>query len=1029
METLARHIQRIFNIRPEEWHRVVRVSVFALLPATGGAIGSPGIEALFFSRFGVEYLPVMYIALGLLTMGSTLLLTASLNRIPKSRLYRVLPAALAGMLVMARLVVSLDVAGFYPILWLAMYLFWTLQSLFIWGIAGMLFDARQAKRVFPIIAASGIAGNAIGGMLTGTIVTWTGTENLLLLWALSLALAFSLALRLMRGHDPPDIQYHRPKPTLRETLVSGGRTISRVPLMRWLSLATMLLSVLLFALAFPFSRAVAERFGSEAEMAAFLGIFQGLTTAVALLVSVAFAQRLFTRLGLMGSLVIFAAIYAAGFGLLAFVMSFTLLVGFRFAQQAWMMGIASTAHQASFNIIPPDHREPARMFVDGIPRQAGVIAGGLLLILFQPMIKPEIQFAGSAFIAAAAVLALWRARAAYVASVAGALRDGEVHIFQVDDDPMNDLSSDRHALGVLAAGMDDEDTSIRLAAVEILANIRNPVAKSHLLRGWSDPDAQVRAASLRALAVVYADDIQPDIFVSALEDPDYTVRTEASRYIPAGIARHPKYRRILRDLLVDSHAPVRAFSAARLLATGEDEQAEDVLDRMASSDAADMRELAMIAYRSWGHARVYDCAAQGLSDINAGVRREALRTIARLDPERCLDPIKLALGDSDQRVKEAAAEVLTMLGVSAVTATLSALHDPRLESGALLALEQQPIRGHENEIRTFIESKISSALEYETNRMELLEPEGSFSRVGLLAWSLQDRARRAAENAFRALGLITEPETVTLALNGLHSDSADTRASSLDLLERLDNTGLIRPALMLWDSGTPVSDLTAGGSVDSRRTEALDNVLQSKDGWLRACAVFAGKLDGHPGWRPSIERLASFDPDPLVRQTAAYVLAEEDRVNSTGTLPIMERVLFLRRVPLFSQLSPDELQQIASVAGEHIFYDGEVFVNEGELGDEMYIVVSGNVRVLQGSRPQVELAQRGPGEYVGEMSILTNEPRMASLKAEGDVKALCIEQGAFEHMLLEKPELGLSVMRALIHRLNEARDPGDQAHE
>jgi CRP-like cAMP-binding protein len=55
------------------------------------------------------------------------------------------------------------------------------------------------------------------------------------------------------------------------------------------------------------------------------------------------------------------------------------------------------------------------------------------------------------------------------------------------------------------------------------------------------------------------------------------------------------------------------------------------------------------------------------------------------------------------------------------------------------------------------------------------------------------------------------------------------------------------------------------------------------------------------------------------------------------------------------------------------------------------------------------------------MSILTHEPRMASLIADGDVFALCLEQSKFEQMLIEKPEIGLSVMRALIQRLKDAR--------
>ena len=76
-----------------------------------------------------------------------------------------------------------------------------------------------------------------------------------------------------------------------------------------------------------------------------------------------------------------------------------------------------------------------------------------------------------------------------------------------------------------------------------------------------------------------------------------------------------------------------------------------------------------------------------------------------------------------------------------------------------------------------------------------------------------------------------------------------------------------------------------------------------------------------------------------------------------------------------------------------------------------------------------ELARRDPGDYVGEMAVISQEPRMASLLAEGDTRVLCIERGQFEAILRERPETSLAVMRMLIARLREAQasvvDQGD----
>jgi CRP-like cAMP-binding protein len=146
-------------------------------------------------------------------------------------------------------------------------------------------------------------------------------------------------------------------------------------------------------------------------------------------------------------------------------------------------------------------------------------------------------------------------------------------------------------------------------------------------------------------------------------------------------------------------------------------------------------------------------------------------------------------------------------------------------------------------------------------------------------------------------------------------------------------------------------------------------------------------------------------------------------MDTLATLSVMDRILFLRRVRLFSDLPPSELKQVAAITNEQYYLDGEVIARQGEPGDEMYIIVSGEVRVTshEGSRSAVELARRGPGEYVGEMAIISQEPRMASLIAHGDVRVLHIEQPQFEAILRERPETSLAVMRVLCARLKEVQ--------
>jgi CRP-like cAMP-binding protein len=136
----------------------------------------------------------------------------------------------------------------------------------------------------------------------------------------------------------------------------------------------------------------------------------------------------------------------------------------------------------------------------------------------------------------------------------------------------------------------------------------------------------------------------------------------------------------------------------------------------------------------------------------------------------------------------------------------------------------------------------------------------------------------------------------------------------------------------------------------------------------------------------------------------------------------MERIVFLRRVPLFAKLAPVEVKQVAAIAGERVYADGETLGRQGDPGDEMYVIVAGDVRVIvtRADGSSVEAVRRGVGEYVGEMAILTREPRIATLIAAGAVRVLTIDQRSFERILRERPETGLAVIRELCARLAES---------
>ena len=118
---------------------------------------------------------------------------------------------------------------------------------------------------------------------------------------------------------------------------------------------------------------------------------------------------------------------------------------------------------------------------------------------------------------------------------------------------------------------------------------------------------------------------------------------------------------------------------------------------------------------------------------------------------------------------------------------------------------------------------------------------------------------------------------------------------------------------------------------------------------------------------------------------------------------------------LFKGLSPSDADQILGAGERGSHPAGTVIFNQGDQGDAMFVISSGEARVDVGGRFHI----LKPGDFFGEMALLAPGPRMATVKAESDVEAVMIHADAFQSFLLEHPAVAVSMMKQLVIRLRE----------
>ncbi|MFK7858338.1 MAG: cyclic nucleotide-binding domain-containing protein [Granulosicoccus sp.] len=145
-------------------------------------------------------------------------------------------------------------------------------------------------------------------------------------------------------------------------------------------------------------------------------------------------------------------------------------------------------------------------------------------------------------------------------------------------------------------------------------------------------------------------------------------------------------------------------------------------------------------------------------------------------------------------------------------------------------------------------------------------------------------------------------------------------------------------------------------------------------------------------------------------------------VTSVIEVKMEDRIGLLRKVALFSSLHDVDLTQIARHSIERVFKSGEILATQGDTGDELFIIAAGEVSVRNGidGGQEIEIARRRVGDYVGELALLQDESRMASLVAVEEVLALTIDQAKFQRILRARPETSLAITRTLVERLTEA---------
>jgi HEAT repeat protein len=784
--------------------------------------------------------------------------------------------------------------------------------------------------------------------------------------------------------------------------------------MRLIAYASILFSVLFFAIAFPFNKVVTASFTDEAGVAGFFGLFNSITTASTFLVSLFLASRIYTRLGIINGVFLMPLTYIFSFAVFAGFYNLNGAAIARFAQLVILSGIAGTAWNALFNIVPSQKRGQVLAFNNGVPSQIGVALSGVLLIVAERAFTVQQIFLMGTILAFVCGVLIWRMRKAYAQALVDALQAGRLEVFSANEASFSGFQGDASVLDVAIRALQDTKPTTRRLAADMLGRMESDSAIPHLARLLSDPEPAVRVSAVSSLGVLCADSATSEIIL-LLNDSDDHVREEVLTVLPKlKVIPSPELRRKISGLMKsDSSLSVQTKAIIALTKLGDvDESISNLALRLNSNDShlrlSALETVAQVA-PSLDHSFDINPILNSLEDSSAAIRSAAISALGSLKNESITKTLVKYLTDADEGVRKAAAETLHHRSNESRTLVLELFEsDNSAVDTALDAL----VPGDPESLAPLREYARRETIRARTLRNQSASLPSSGRAAGFLRNYLRAQASLCEGRLIKTVGLFGDTRTMELVRKSMSGTNIENRAAALEALDTIGDKQLAKNVVTLLEEEPQPFD----------PSDVIALLLKSADPWLRVLAIRSTSELGLREFIHLLHQLKS-GSDLLLREAALGALTqfgEEKPMDILKTVSILERILLLREIPIFADLSPEDLKLVAETAREEWYPQNTIIFHQGDEGNMMFVIVEGHLHVLRSTDGTEQvLAQRSSGDFVGEMAIIESAPRSATLRTQTDVRVLAIDGETFKGILRERPDVSFAVLRSISRRLRE----------
>ncbi|MEA1882001.1 MAG: cyclic nucleotide-binding domain-containing protein, partial [Candidatus Marinimicrobia bacterium] len=1030
---------------------------FSFFTVAMAMVAKTARDAYFLSRFDKSILPLMFLAVAIVIAPILTYYTMLSKKLAPRVLFIMTCAIFAGSLILSQALMT----GFMiPVVYIWVEVVVGIMLIQFWTFAGDSFEPQQAKRLFSIIAGGGSFAVMIIGMNLKPFVGAFGTDELLFLAAGFLGLAAFFGLTTMQYFKKEPVKKGVVKPAKKDEKKKKQKPD---PFLIGIGTIVALSAVVTTLVDYQFKIIASNSFPSEAGLVTFFGKFYSIAGAASIIMQFFVTGPVLSRFGILVGLLALPLFLIAGSASLLIAPVLLSASFVKFSDQTFKFTINNSSMELLWLPIPATIRKSIKPQITGTVRSVSEGIGGLLTFLLVKIIA--LQYLS---VLALLSIAVWlftaiRVKTGYVKQLQTAIAKR-----QIDFEELNVDVQDAAMVKTIEDTLSSEDEIQQLFALEIIEGLPLSSWEKSFQRLFLEGSVEVRK---RILSMAWDEEfiISNEDIIAAIKKGD-AVSVEA--IIVAGRRKLTDVLPDLEPFLAGDALEFRAAAAAAILQLkkGPTDQAASILNEMlnGNDESAQATALNRLVYNDsilpqdkligfLQHegeliSNVALTIAEKREDPelipaivsnlnNPRTSLQARLTLQKFSDDLTLDEFQQLFDNSDIKRKLRLGLIRTLReypGDQTIGMLLAQMNrdDQDIYNevvDSMLAVARVYPIGEEKKEKISEEIRAMARKVYALNEAIKLIPNDNNKFL------MHDHLNNEIQNTLPTLlklGVMNVPDTPIETY--IHTVKSGDPAKLPFLLEFFENIFSIeeREIINPLIESIPLEERSEVGhskftDLPSNLDQELSESVYSPNKWESVIALDYLLKSGN------MEALQGLDWEKVPGSKANQeLLSRQIQKNGTNLdfIPsdrfkleavelsmysTLEKTIILKSVDLFKTIPAENLSRVAQITDEVQYETNSPIFAEGDYGDSLFIVVSGNVRIHKGEQ---ELAMLGKGTCLGEMALLDDEPRSADATVTEDSILFKIEQEGFYEVMGSQSDIMEGIIKLLTGRLRVANE-------